>query len=362
MKKSKIIILLFSALFILTSVNAYDIENQIATTDLPKQIIEPLSASVSDSNINIYINSTSSWIDVPNSIYIEDFTNIIYFNATINVPANTSKGDYVEYVNIRKAGSTTDVNISFLIKIIDINENITYNKTNLIIEIRDIITENVLKNISLRLTDGADAYEGVTDNNGQYTFENMDMKKWLLYITNTDYEPVLSPGTISKVVYLDEINEFKSFYVINKTLDLDSSGVSFLTLLFKLFEAQNQDELDFQESQTMTYINNTVFETAFINKEGWYELIKCNPQNIASLETSVEQWSNQSTNCMNALNYCVANVSQTQEELDMCFVDLEHETQWKKYSIVISIAGTLVSIIILIGGFFGYKEFIAKRI
>lgn len=360
--KVKVIFLIIGVLLCIGYANAYDIENQITTSQLPIQIIEPLSASVSDTDIHIYINSTSDWISVPNEIYIDEFTNIVYFNATINVPENTSKGDYVEYVNIRKEFSTNIVNVSFLIKIIDVNENITYNKTNLIIEIRDIVTENVLQNISLRLTDGIDSFEGETDKDGLFTFENIDMKKWLLYIQDEDYEPVLSPGTISKIIYLDEENEFKSFYVLNKTIDLDSSGVSLITMLFRLLEAQNQDELDFQESQTMTYINNTVFETAFINKEGWYELIECNPKNLNDLKNSVSQWSNQSINCMTTLNYCFNNMTSTKETLDECINELNNANQWRKYNIILSVSITLGIVLIIIGGFFGYKEFIAGKI
>ena len=125
---------------------------------------------------------------------------------------------------------------------------------------------------------------------------------------------------------------------------------------------QAQDELDFQESQTMTYINNTIFETSAINREGWYDLLRCNPENVRQLNNSLTSWTEQSLTCMKTLDSCVNNVSATREDLNLCIAELDISNTWRKYNILLSVTITLISVILGIGGFFGIRYIIRNKI
>lgn len=347
----KKILLLIGLLILLPSVSAFDFERNIATDQLPFELEQPISIEITEQDINIYFNSTTEWITVPDSIYIYD-ESIIYVNATILIPENTSEGEYEESIFVTSEDSITEFTLYF--KITDTEEeNINYNRTNLKVQFQDILTNNNIVNLTLKLTDGVREYTGYTNENGEYTFINVEMKKWLLYYSGEEYP------TDSFVIYLNEQNEFHRYQLLNSSANLNNLGSNQLTeILFILFSQNSNEETQAEDFHQTIFINNTIFEYVPMNRDAYYEMLECNPENLKQLNTEINSWRNQSNTNLYLLEKQINESKQLQNYLTICKEELNDKSDDKLNTFLLIMA---IELGLIIGGaiiYFVYQKYL----
>jgi len=335
----KLLLLLILIILLFNPIYAYDFERTIKTSELPYNKTQTYGLNINTSIDTLYLESSTSWISVPETINVNNQQNIM-FNVSILIPEHINSQIYKESIIINS--DVEETNFTFYFNIID-DENISLEKTDLTIEVRDVITEQILQNINLELTEltnDINVYNGTTAENGRYTFTNIKMNLWSLYIYATDYEKNIK-------INLNEINKLKIVYTLNNSVNLEQLESNLKRkILAKLIEEEMNELIDLQSSNTI-FVNNTIFEPVYVNKDAYYESLKMNPENVKNLENSINSWKNQTLESNSLLRSCQDTNKYLNGNLQDC---IEEKNQQKKQNIynILKLIG-IEFIIILIG-------------
>lgn len=300
--------LIFLFLLVIPLSFAYDYERSFDIRQLPITIIQPFQIHA---NINSTITLTPSkdWFSV-NKTYRFIGTDTLYINVTINIPANATKGDYVEYINISTSYNVSS-KLSFYLSIYEGSTATGHSDLNIITQ--DFYTNDILREVRLKLTFNNSIIDGITNNQGLYLFEDIEKHCWDLSIAKAGYK------TESRIVCLVEPREERTFYLINESIDITKLPLDeqiefqmkFLNLQIQYLESLRRREPE------KIYINQTEYQVIPLSPESFSKLLNCDISNIERLERSWED-------CESHAEYLTNQTNILRSEANNCNLKLEN--------------------------------------
>jgi len=348
-----IIITIISILLMLFyPVKAYDVEEEIKESQLPYETIKQISFQIDSEIDNLYLTPSTSWISVPKVVDVKNKNEVIV-NASIIIPEGVETKAYDEFIIVNNTINTSK--ITFFFNIVNDNLNISYEKTDLVIEAKDLITKKPIVNMSVKIKKFNEEHLAVTDSNGFATFQNIDVHNWVVY---TELWPDYKEKTNLITLENNLGAQTRTILRLNQSINTSELGIDYYEYLYEA-NTLLVDEMNrlFQSQPEKIFVNNTIFEPVYINKEAYYEKMDLNPKTIERLENSINSWKNMSMVCSLTLEKSRNENEALNQNIKNCLISKKEKEKQNILNIIYIFAGEIALILIIFGAWFVYRNY-----